>query len=40
LDKKISLANFKQLNELARIENCSVDQLISKLLKNYKKGTL
>jgi len=40
LDKKISLANFQQLNELARIENCSVNQLISKLLKNYKKGTL
>ena len=36
LDKKISLANFKRLNELARLENCSVDQFISKLLKNYK----
>lgn len=40
LDKKISMANFQQLNELARLENCSVNQLISKLLKNYKKGAL
>ena len=38
LDKKISSVNFKKLNELAEIESCSVNQLISKLLKNYQKG--
>ena len=37
LDKKISSVNFKKLNELAEIENCSVNQLISKLIKNYHK---
>jgi hypothetical protein len=40
LDKKISSVNFKKLNELAEFENCSVNQLISNLLKNYKKGKL
>ena len=38
LDKKISSVNFKKLNELAETENCSVNQFISKLLKNYQKG--
>ena len=38
LDRKISSVNFKKLNEMAEIENCSVNQLISKLLKNYQKG--
>ena len=38
LDKKISSVNFKKLNDLSEIENCSVNQLISKLLKNYQKG--
>ena len=38
LDKKISSVNFKKLNDLTEIENCSVNQLISKLLKNYQKG--
>ena len=38
LDKKISSVNFKKLNDLAEIENCSVNQLISKLLKSYQKG--
>ena len=38
LDEKISSLNFKKLNDLAEIENCSVNQLISKLLKNYQKG--
>ncbi len=37
LDKQISSVNFKKLNDLAEIENCSVNQLISKLLKNYQK---
>ncbi len=32
LDKKISAVNFKKLNELAEIENCSVDKLVSKLI--------
>jgi hypothetical protein len=38
LDKKISSVNFKKLNDLTEIENCSVNQLISKLIKNYQKG--
>ena len=38
LDKKISTANFKRLNELAEMENCSVNELISKLVKSYEKG--
>ena len=38
LDKKISSVNFKKLNDLTEIENCSVNQLISKLLKSYQKG--
>ena len=35
-DKKISMTNFKKLNELADLEGCSVNQLISKLLKSYQ----
>ena len=38
LDKKISLANFKKLNELAERENCTVNQILSKLIKYYQKG--
>ncbi len=38
LDKKISSFNFRKLNELAEIENCTVNQLVSVLLKNYKKA--
>jgi len=38
LDKKISSVNFKKLNDLSEIENCSANQLISKLLKHYQKG--
>ena len=38
LDKKISSVNFKKLNDLSEIESCSVNQLISKLLKHYQKG--
>ncbi len=37
LDKKVSTANFKKLNELAEIENCNVNTMVSKLIKNYKK---
>ncbi len=37
LDKKISTANFKKLNHLAQIENCSVNKLISNLIKHYEK---
>ncbi len=39
VDKKISAANFKKLNELAEIEGCTVNQFISKLLKNHKNQT-
>jgi hypothetical protein len=36
-DKEISAANFRKLNELANAENCSVNQLVSKLLRQYRK---
>lgn len=38
LDKAISSANFKRLNELADIEKCSVNSMISKLILFYKKN--
>ena len=38
IDKKISAANFKRLNELAERENCTVNQILSKLIKYYQKG--
>ena len=38
LDKKISTANFKKLNELAETENCAVNQIVSKLIRHYQKG--
>ncbi len=37
LDKNISTANFKKLNELADMENCSVDRMVSKLIRIYNK---
>ena len=37
LDKKITLPNFKKLNTLAEEENCTVNQMITKLIKAYKK---
>lgn len=36
LDEKISSNNFKKLNQLADIENCSVDDLVTKLIAHYK----
>ena len=38
IDKKISAANFKKLNELAERENCTVNQILSKFIKYYQKG--
>jgi len=38
LDKKISAANFKKLNELAQGDGCTVNQLMSKLIRSYQKG--
>jgi len=38
IDKKISAANFKKLNELAERESCTVNQILSKLIKYYQKG--
>lgn len=38
LDRNISAANFKKLNELAEAEQCSVNQLVSKLLKHYQES--
>jgi len=37
LDKKISQANYKKLNELADSEGCSVNAIVSKLIKTYRK---
>ena len=37
LDKKISPANYKKLNELADSEACSVNAIVSKLIKTYRK---
>ena len=37
LDKKISAANFKKLNELAGTEGCSVNALVSRMIKVYEK---
>ena len=38
IDKKISAANFKKLNELAERENCAVNQIVSKFIRYYQKG--
>ena len=38
LDKKISAANFKKLNDLADIEDCSVNSMVSKMISFYKKN--
>jgi hypothetical protein len=38
LDKKISNANFKNLNALAETENCNVNSIVSKLILSYKKS--
>jgi hypothetical protein len=37
LDKKISTANFTKLNKLAKSENCSVNEMVSILIKSYGK---
>lgn len=37
LDKKISTVNFKKLNELANNENCTVNQMITRLIRGYEK---
>jgi hypothetical protein len=36
LDKDISAANFKKLNELAAFENCSVNATVTKLIVMYR----
>ncbi|MBT8338440.1 MAG: hypothetical protein HKP58_06225 [Desulfatitalea sp.] len=38
LDKTISSANFKKLNELSNIEECTVNSMVSKLIAFYKKN--
>jgi len=37
LDKDLSAANLKKLNELADAEQCSVNQIVSKLIQHYKR---
>lgn len=39
LDKTISSANFKKLNELADNEKCSVNSIVLKLISSYKKNS-
>jgi len=36
LDKDISSANLKKLNDLADIERCTVNAMVTKLIKAYK----
>jgi hypothetical protein len=36
LDKDITAANFKKLNELADSENCSVNAIVTKIIKFYQ----
>ncbi len=38
LDKKITSANFKKLNELAELEGCNVNSMVGKLMTFYKKN--
>jgi hypothetical protein len=38
MDRDISSANFKKLNELAAIEKCTVNAMVSKLISVYKKN--
>lgn len=38
LDKNISSANFKKLNDLADAEDCSVNSMVTKLVTHYKKN--
>ena len=38
LDKKISSANFKKINELAETESCNVNAMVSRLISFYKKN--
>ena len=37
LDKTISAANFRKLNELAEVEGCNLNQLVSGLIRYYEK---
>jgi hypothetical protein len=37
LDKDISSANLKKLNDLADIERCTVNAMVAKLIKSYKR---
>jgi hypothetical protein len=38
LDKDISAANFRKLNELAGTENCNVNAIVTKLIKAYQQS--
>jgi hypothetical protein len=38
LDRTISNANYKKLNELAESEGCSVNEMVTRLIRNYKKA--
>jgi len=38
LDKEISPANFKKLNELASTEGCTVNTIVAKAIKAYKQS--
>ncbi len=38
MDQKISHANFKKLSELADAENCTTNQMLTKMIRFYQKG--
>ncbi|MFI5458990.1 MAG: hypothetical protein ACHRXM_26475 [Isosphaerales bacterium] len=38
LDKEISPANLKKLNELASVEGCTVNTIVTKSIKAYKQS--
>ena len=38
LDKDLSAANLKKLNELADTEKCTVNQIVSKLIRHYRRN--
>ena len=40
LDKEISAANFKKLNELAAAEKCNVNSIVTRAIKAYKQNKM
>jgi hypothetical protein len=38
LDKDLSTGNLRKLNELANAEKCTVNQIVSKLVRHYQRS--